>query len=157
MIVFPIVEMDLMLGDVTACLQTCEHFIVCIPLFRLRLLHGSRANAERPFGDSWGSEISTRRHSNSSPDTCSFPEDRPLPQASVCQHFRMITVIAVLHNFQVKIIAVVTFSLVNTLGRRFVPWTWMAMPILTSSSCPPPCLWTRTEREEFIFAPCLVW
>lgn len=32
---------------------------------------------------------------------------------------------------QVKIFAAVPFSLVNTLERRFAPWTWMAMPILT--------------------------
>lgn len=152
--------MDLMLGDVTVCLQTCEHFSVCIPLFGLRLLHGSSKNAERLFGDSWRSEISTRRRSNSSPDIwhpASSPEDRTLPQASVCQHFKVNCVIAVLHHFQVKSFLVVTFRLVNTLGRRFAPWTWMAMPILTSSLCPPPCLWTKTGREEFSFPPCLVW
>lgn len=155
--VFQIAKMTLMLGDVTACLQTCEHFIVCISLLGLRLLHGCSENAQRLFGDSWRSEISTRRHSDSSRSIWHSPEDQPLPQASVCQHFKKNSVIAVLHHFQVNIFAAITFSLVNILGRRFAPWTWIATPILTSSSCPPPCLWTRTEREEFMFAPCLVW
>lgn len=104
--VFQIVEMPLMLSDVTACQQTYEHFFVCIPLLGLRLLNGSSKNAKRIFGDSWRSKISTRRRSNSSPKIWHLPDDRPLPQASVCHHFELNSVIVVLHHFQVNISAV---------------------------------------------------
>ena len=49
------------------------------------------------------------------------------------------------------------FRVVNTLGRRFVPWTWMLTTTLIWSSYLLQCTKTLTEKDEFMFAHSPIW